>query len=91
MAYKWEESVGKKGKQIQELLSPSYPSRPLILVYLQVLYNMPLQKKQIKQSHSVDFCTENRVLFFEENWNLQILRLPLKIVLSESIWFFPIV
>ena len=54
-AYNWEESVGKKkkGKQIQELLSPSYPSRPLILVFLQVLYNMPLQKKNFIWTESL--------------------------------------
>ena len=34
---------------------------------------MPFPKKQLFiQSHSVDLCTENRALFFEENWNLKV-------------------
>ena len=30
-----------------------------------------LKNKLFVSSHSVDLFTENRVLFFEENWNLQ--------------------
>ena len=30
------------------------------------------KKKLFEQSHSVDLCTENSVLFFEENWNLKV-------------------
>ena len=34
---------------------------------------MPFPKKKLfVQSHSVDLCTENRVLFFEENWNFKV-------------------
>ena len=29
-----------------------------------------------EQSHSVDLCTKNRVLFFEENWNLTVKAIP---------------
>ena len=32
-----------------------------------------LKKKQLfVESHSVDLCTEKRVLFFDENWNLKV-------------------
>ena len=34
---------------------------------------MPFLKKQLfVQGHSVLLCTENRVLLFEENWNLKV-------------------
>ena len=37
------------------------------------IYNMPFPKKTvICQSHSVDLCTENLVIFFEEHWNIKI-------------------
>ena len=34
--------------------------------------SMPWKKQLFVQSHSVIFCTRNRVLFFEENWNLKV-------------------
>ena len=32
----------------------------------------PKKKKLFVQSHFVNLCTENRILFFEENWNLKV-------------------
>ena len=34
----------------------------------------PKKKKKVicKETFDFDFCTENRVLFFEENWNLKV-------------------
>ena len=43
-----------------------------------VFPNMPFTKKNLfEQSQSVDLCTENRVLFFEENWNLKVKAVPI--------------
>ena len=46
---------------------PGYKTRPQLFFY--VFPNMPFP---FVQSHSVDLCNKNRVLFFEENWNLKI-------------------
>ena len=56
-------------------LRTDFGGRPFLVTkhvrnyYFYVFPDMPFP---FVHSHSVDLCTKNRVLFFEENWNLKI-------------------
>ena len=64
----------------------AYKSNLAPLTYLLIDLTCIFQKKELfVQSHSVDLCTENHVLFFDKNLNLKVKAVSVRIMLVNPI------